>query len=46
MDIDLRPLLVLGPLALVIFWVFINMKKAVVNGEATLFGKRGNNPFK
>ncbi|WP_071592276.1 photosystem II protein Y [Pseudanabaena sp. PCC 6802] len=39
---DFRLLVVLAPLALVVVWAFINMSKAVANGEASLFGSRGN----
>jgi photosystem II PsbY protein len=42
MDIDFRPLIVLGPIALVIAWAVFNISKAVVKGEASLFGSRGN----
>jgi len=45
MDIDFRPLLVLGPIVLVVGWAAFNMGKAMLKGEASLFGKRGNNPF-
>jgi len=45
MDADLRPLLVLAPIALVVVWAAFNMAKAVIKGEAKLFGDRGNNPF-
>jgi photosystem II PsbY protein len=45
MDIDLRPLIVIAPIALVIVWATFNMVKAVIKGEAKLFGDRGNNPF-
>ncbi|MEE3718183.1 photosystem II protein Y [Tumidithrix elongata RA019] len=43
---DLRPVLVLGPIVLVIGWAAFNIGKAVISGEASLFGSRGNNPFK
>ncbi len=46
MDFDLRPLIVLGPIVLVIGWAAFNLGKAVLKGEASLFGKQGNNPFK
>ncbi len=42
MDIDFRPLLVLGPIVLVIGWAAFNLTKAVTKGEAKLFGSRGN----
>lgn len=45
MDIDFRPILVLGPIILVAGWAAFNMAKAVNKGEVKLFGKRGNNPF-
>lgn len=45
MDVDLRPLLVLAPIGLVVVWAAYNMAKAVIKGEAKLFGDRGNNPF-
>ncbi len=43
---DLRVLVVLGPIALVVLWAAFNLGKAVIKGEASLFGKQGNNPFK
>jgi photosystem II PsbY protein len=42
---DWRVLVVLGPVALVVLWAAFNLGKAVIKGEATLFGKYGNNPF-
>jgi photosystem II PsbY protein len=42
---DLRVLVVLGPIALVVAWAAFNLAKAVIKGEASLFGKQGNNPF-
>ncbi|ELS34670.1 Photosystem II protein Y [Pseudanabaena biceps PCC 7429] len=42
---DLRVLVVLGPIALVVAWAAFNLGKAVIKGEASLFGKQGNNPF-
>jgi photosystem II PsbY protein len=42
---DWRVLVVLGPIALVAVWAAFNLGKAVIKGEATLFGKQGNNPF-
>lgn len=45
MDLDLRPLLVLGPIVLVIGWAAFNIVSAAIRGEASLFGKRGNNPL-
>ncbi len=45
MDTDLRPLIVLAPVVLVALWAAYNMTKAVLKGEAKLFGERGNNPF-
>jgi photosystem II PsbY protein len=42
---DLRVLVVLGPIVLVAFWAAFNLGKAVIKGEASLFGKQGNNPF-
>jgi photosystem II PsbY protein len=45
MDIDLRPIFVLGPIVLVIGWAAFNITKAVVKGEASLFGSRGNKPW-
>ncbi|NKB17233.1 MAG: photosystem II protein Y [Pseudanabaena sp. CRU_2_10] len=42
MDIDFRPLLVLGPIVLVIGWAVFNISKAIAKGEASLFGSRGN----
>jgi photosystem II PsbY protein len=45
MDLDLRPLVVLGPIVLVIGWAAFNIITAAMKGEAYLFGKRGNNPL-
>jgi photosystem II PsbY protein len=45
MDIDFRPLLVLGPIVLVIGWAAFNIIRAAMKGEAKLFGEKGNNPF-
>jgi photosystem II PsbY protein len=45
MDTDLRPLIVIAPIVLVAVWATFNMAKAVIKGEAKLFGDRGNNPF-
>jgi photosystem II PsbY protein len=45
MDMDLRPLIVIAPIAVVIAWAAFNMIKAMIKGEAKLFGDRGNNPF-
>jgi photosystem II PsbY protein len=42
MDIDFRPILVLGPIVLVIGWAGFNIAKAMTKGEASLFGSRGN----
>jgi photosystem II PsbY protein len=42
---DLRILIVLGPVGLVVLWAAFNLGKAVIKGEASLFGKQGNNPF-
>ena len=42
---DLRVLIVLGPIALVVLWAAFNLGKAMIKGEASLFGKQGNNPF-
>jgi photosystem II PsbY protein len=42
---DWRVLVVLSPIALVAVWAAFNLGKAVLKGEATLFGKQGNNPF-
>ena len=42
---DWRVLVVLGPIALVAVWAAFNLGKAVIKGEASLFGKQGNNPF-
>lgn len=42
---DLRILIVLGPIALVVLWAAFNLGKAMIKGEASLFGKQGNNPF-
>jgi len=42
---DLRVLIVLGPIVLVAAWAAFNLGKAVIKGEASLFGKQGNNPF-
>jgi photosystem II PsbY protein len=42
---DWRVLVVLGPIVLVVFWAAFNLGKAVIKGEASLFGKQGNNPF-
>jgi len=44
-DLDLRPLIVFGPIALVVGWAAFNIIKAAVKGEAKLFGEKGNNPF-
>ncbi|MFN3360717.1 MAG: photosystem II protein Y [Pseudanabaenaceae cyanobacterium] len=45
MDIDFRPLIVLAPVVLVVFWAAYNIISAAIRGEAKLFGARGNNPF-
>ncbi|MDX2256816.1 MAG: photosystem II protein Y [Pseudanabaenaceae cyanobacterium bins.39] len=42
---DMRVFLVLGPIVLVVLWAAFNLGKAVIKGEASLFGKQGNNPF-
>ncbi|AFY70762.1 Photosystem II protein Y [Thalassoporum mexicanum PCC 7367] len=42
---DLRVLIVLGPIVLVIGWAAFNILTAAAKGEAKLFGKRGNNPL-
>ena len=42
---DLRVLIVLGPIVLVAAWAAFNLGKAVIKGEASLFGKQGNNTF-
>ena len=42
---DLRVLIVLGPIGLVVLWAAFNLRKSIINGEASLFGKQGNNPF-
>ncbi len=42
---DWRVLVVLGPIGLVAVWAAFNLGRAVIKGEATLFGKQGNNPF-
>lgn len=44
-DIDYRPIIVLGPIVLVVGWAAFNIIKAAVKGEAKLFGEKGNNPF-
>ncbi len=45
MDIDFRPIIVLGPIVLVVGWAAYNIIKAAIKGEAKLFGEKGNNPF-
>ncbi|MDX2273617.1 MAG: photosystem II protein Y [Cyanobacteriota bacterium] len=45
MDIDFRPVIVLGPIILVVGWAAFNIAKAAIKGEAKLFGEKGNNPF-
>ncbi|NJK35215.1 MAG: photosystem II protein Y [Oscillatoriales cyanobacterium SM2_2_1] len=45
MELDLRPLIVLGPVVLVVGWAAFNIIRAAIKGEAALFGKQGNNPF-
>lgn len=45
MDIDFRPVIVLGPIILVVGWAAFNIVKAAIKGEAKLFGEKGNNPF-
>jgi photosystem II PsbY protein len=45
MNFDFRPLIVLGPIVLVVLWAAFNIIKAAVKGEAKLFGEKGNNPF-
>ncbi len=42
---DLRVLIVLGPIVLVIGWAAFNIIRAAIKGEAALFGSKGNNPF-
>jgi photosystem II PsbY protein len=42
---DWRVLVVLGPIVLVAAWAAFNLGRAVIKGEASLFGKQGNNPF-
>ena len=43
---DLRVLIVLGPILLAVSWAAYNILKAAAKGEAKLFGEeKGNNPF-
>ncbi|MEI6427323.1 MAG: photosystem II protein Y [Pseudanabaena sp. ELA607] len=42
---DLRVLIVVGPIVLVIGWAAFNIISAAIKGEASLFGSKGNNPF-
>ncbi len=39
---DLRILIVFGPILLVVGWAGYNIIKAAFKGEAKLFGERGN----
>ncbi len=42
---DLRVLIVFGPILLAVAWAAYNILKAATKGEAKLFGAKGNNPF-
>ncbi len=45
MDLDLRVLIVFGPVGLAVLWAGFNIIRAAISGEAKLFGAKGNNPF-
>lgn len=45
MDLDLRVLIVFGPILLAVSWAAFNIIRAAASGEAKLFGEKGNNPF-
>ncbi len=43
---DMRVLIVVGPILLAVSWAAFNILKAAFKGEAKLFGEeKGNNPF-
>ncbi len=44
-DIDLRVLIVFGPIGLGVLWAAFNIIRAAIQGNAKLFGEKGNNPF-